>query len=53
MVIFKCVCVCLPVWLSDFPETHMHALSHTYISLESQRHKRFTELHTGSCSLVD
>lgn len=30
MVIFKCLYVCLPVWLSDFPKTHMHARSLTH-----------------------
>lgn len=32
MVIFECVCVCLPVWLSDFSETHMHTHSLTHTS---------------------
>lgn len=39
MIIFKCVCVCLPVWLSDFPETdiHMNFLSHINLACEAEK----------------
>lgn len=47
-VIFKCVCVCLSVWLSDFPETHMH----TYTSPLRDRNTKASLIYTQGAATL-